>query len=90
MSEQKIRKRRWAHYSNICKFCNGHNFLLNTSKSSSLIFAELEYELKGLGKPVSILDLMIASICIAERKTLVTSDEDFARIPGLSTVILLN
>ncbi|HBX58497.1 MAG: hypothetical protein UW46_C0001G0120 [Candidatus Yanofskybacteria bacterium GW2011_GWF1_44_227] len=32
MSEQKIRKRRWAHYSNICKFCNGHNFLLNTSR----------------------------------------------------------
>ncbi len=62
--------------------------LLNTSKSSSIIFAELKYKLEKEGKQAQEFDLMIASICISEGKTIVTLDQDFSNIKELNSIIL--
>ncbi len=63
--------------------------LLNTSKSSSILFSELKHKLAKEGKMLSEMDLLIASICMAEGKTLVTMDEDFSKINGLNCVLLV-
>ena len=64
--------------------------LLNTSKNSSILFSEIKNRLSKTGKMVSNFDILIASICIAEGKTLVTMDEDFTKIQGLNCVLLVN
>ena len=57
--------------------------LLNTTKSSSKIFAELKCECEERGKSVPLLDLLIASIVIDNNMTLVTKDKHFSDISTL-------
>ncbi len=63
-------------------------FLFNTSKSSSLILPEIKYLLESDGKTMSLFDLWIASIVIAEGSLLVTADNAFSNIPKLNCVVL--
>lgn len=62
--------------------------LLNTTKISSYVFAVLKEQLLRKGIQKTPFDLLIASICIAERGTILTLDKDFQNIPGLKTIIL--
>lgn len=56
------------------------------SHQLSLRAAALRREMRGLGLPVQhrTLDIRIASIALHHRLTVVTSDADFADIPGLT------
>ncbi len=62
--------------------------LLNTTKSSSKLFAEIKFKLEKIGRMVPLFDILIASIVIDNNMTLITTDEHFKRIPGLKSVIL--
>ncbi len=62
--------------------------LLNTSRESSYIFSTLKCDLEKNGTPIPLFDLLIASICIATGSILVTNDEHFRNIPGLSVKII--
>jgi predicted nucleic acid-binding protein len=73
-------------YASIKKL--GSMELLNTSKESSVIMAELKKKAFERGRPLPIADLMIASITIANGATLVTKDAHFKEIPGLDVVVL--
>ncbi len=45
---------------------------------------ELENELYKKGIPLSKLDLFIASVCLTHKLPLITTDEDFKKVKGLS------
>lgn len=62
--------------------------LLNTTKNSSRLFAEIKHKLEKEGKMIPLFDVLIASIVIDHNMTLITADEHFKRIPGLKTIIL--
>lgn len=62
--------------------------LLNTSRRSAERFSELKYALDAEGKPIPVLDILIASIVMESGMTLLTMDNHFGRIPGLDFVLL--
>lgn len=62
--------------------------VLNTSKQSSLICAELKREAEQAGYTIPELDLLIASICIDNGVTLVTFDKQFEKVAELKKIIL--
>jgi len=69
------------------KFVEGFD-VLNTSKNSSLLFAELRHKLMKSGKILTDMDILIASICIDNNATLVTMDKQFEDINELNKIIL--
>jgi predicted nucleic acid-binding protein len=48
----------------------------------------IERELMQKGKLINKLDILIASICLAQGAGILTLDEDFKRIPGLKAIII--
>ena len=62
--------------------------LLNTTKNSSKLFAEIKYSLEKSGKMIPLFDILIASIVIGNDMTLLTMDEHFNTVPGLRKIIL--
>lgn len=62
--------------------------LLNTTKNSSKLFAEIKHSLEKSGKMIPLFDILIASIVIGNDMTLLTMDEHFNKVPGLRKVIL--
>ena len=61
--------------------------LLNTTKSSSRLFAEIKYNLEKSGKMIPLFDILIASIFICNDMALLTTDEHFNRVPGLRKIL---
>lgn len=61
--------------------------ILNTSKRSATILANIKYQLENKGKMMPIFDVLIASIVIDKSGTLVTMDEHFKNIDGLKVII---
>lgn len=62
--------------------------LLNTNRKSSMIFARLKKEAEESGNPLPIMDLLIASIVMANGATLLTHDRGFEKIKGLEVVVI--
>jgi tRNA(fMet)-specific endonuclease VapC len=62
--------------------------LFNTTQESSIIMAKLKKDLNNKGKPIPIMDLLIASIVMAHGATLITRDEHFKDIEGLNVVVV--
>lgn len=62
--------------------------ILNTSKDSAMIFADIKHKLRKTGITISDMDLLIASICIDNDTTLVTMDNQFKKIDELKKIIL--
>lgn len=62
--------------------------VLNTTKNSAKLFAEIKKDLEKKGQMVELFDVLVAAIVIDHKATLVTYDEGFNKIPGLSVIIL--
>lgn len=62
--------------------------ILNTSKDSSLLSAEIKHKLERAGQIIPDIDIIIAAICIDNNATLVTSDKQFEKIKELNKIIL--
>ena len=62
--------------------------LLNTSKASARLFAELRLWLEKKGVQMTPLDLLIAAITIDNERVLVTCDKRFQFVPGLRAIVL--
>lgn len=61
-----------------------HLKVLPFDENSAEIFAQIKSQLQKNGTPVADLDLMIASICLANQATLVSNNtKHFARIENL-------
>ncbi len=69
------------------KNLDGHD-ILNTSKNSSRLFAELKYGLKKKGALIPSIDLFIASITLDAGMALITTDNHYTRIADLKVVLL--
>ena len=62
--------------------------LATLTRSSAKIWAELQKKHLASGKPISAIDLFIASIAIEQGRCLVTKDKDFSKIDNLHRVII--
>ena len=62
--------------------------LLNTSKNSSKLLAEIKHNLSKTGVIIPIFDLFIASIAMDSRMPLVTLDFHFKRISHLNVILI--
>ncbi|MBD3204320.1 PIN domain-containing protein [Candidatus Woesearchaeota archaeon] len=62
--------------------------VLNTSKRSALMCADLKHNLEKKGKIIPIFDLFIASIVIANKGILITSDPHFKEIGKIRLIYL--
>ncbi len=62
--------------------------VINTSKESALLFAELKHRLGKAGNTIPDMDVFIASICIDNNLTLVSYDKQFEKITELKKIIL--
>jgi len=60
--------------------------VLSYDASAAASGAKLENKLNAQGKPLQLADLLIASVCLSHGATLVTTDKDFLRVPGLKIV----
>jgi predicted nucleic acid-binding protein len=70
-------------YNSFLEQCLVYNF----DKKASILFADLKYQKRQEGRPVQDFDLMIASICLANKLTLVTNNtKHFNRIKDLKVV----
>ena len=62
--------------------------VLNTTKNSSKILAEIKHSLSKSGVPIPIFDLFIASIAMDSRIPLITLDNHFKRIKNLNVILM--
>lgn len=62
--------------------------LVTLTRSSAKIWAELRKKHLSLGKPLSAIDLFIASIAIEQGRCLITKDKDFSAIDNLHRIII--
>ena len=62
--------------------------LLNTTRASAKKFSELKYLLERAGKTIPILDILIASLAMETKLTLLTMDKHFGKIEGLDVILL--
>lgn len=62
--------------------------LLNTTKYSCQLLAEIKHSLEKQGKPIPLFDILIASIVLDRDATLLTMDEHFRNIESLKVIIL--
>ena len=63
--------------------------ILNTSKNSSRILAEIKKSLSDKGIMIPIFDLFIGSIAIDSQLPLITTDRHFSRIPNLRSILIV-
>lgn len=57
--------------------------ILDIKEDTSLIFAEIQLDLKRRGKPIPTNDLWIASQCMETGAILLTGDAHFDYLPGI-------
>lgn len=62
--------------------------LLNTTKNSSLLLANIKNKMSKAGIAVPVFDLFIASIAMDSGMTLITLDEHFKKIPNLNMILI--
>ena len=62
--------------------------LLNTTKNSSRLLAEMKHDVSKAGTMIPIFDLLIASIAMDNQMPLVTLDEHFKKISILNSILL--
>ena len=62
--------------------------LLNTSKNSSKLLAEIKRHLSKKGIMIPVFDLIIASIALDCKMPLVTLDNHFKRIKNLNVILM--
>ena len=76
-------ERKEENIAKITKFLSNIQ-IVNMDKNSAKIFAEIKSKLKRNGNLIADMDLMIASICLANDLILVTNNTKlFSRIDGL-------
>lgn len=61
--------------------------VLNCDAEVAWRYGDLKQQLRTMGKPIPENDLWIAAIAIRWRLVLVTQDQHFNAVPGLSTVV---
>jgi len=61
---------------------------LNTTKETTKILDEIKHKYEKIGKGFTLSDLLIASQCIENNLTLVTTDKQFSEIEELKKIIL--
>lgn len=81
----KIRKPK--RYKEILEFVNQFN-VLETTKNTAEILADLKIEYDKNGITLSLADLLIVSQVIENHLVLITKDKDFEKIKELKKVIL--
>ena len=64
--------------------------LLNTTKTTGIIFSELLSEMKYSGKLSPQFDLFIATLAIENNLTLITADNHFKNVSKLKLVVFEN
>ena len=62
--------------------------LLNTTKNSSKILAEIKHHLSKEGIMIPIFDLLIASIAMDAGMPLISLDKHFKNVPNLNVIVL--
>lgn len=62
--------------------------LLNTTKNSSRLLAEIKNHASKEGNMIPIFDLLIASIAVDSRLPFVTLDGHFKKIPNLNAILV--
>lgn len=62
--------------------------VLHTNSRTADLLAELKHKYDGQGIPITLADLLIATICIQENRTLVTKDKNFENIDELSKIVI--
>ncbi len=62
--------------------------LMNTNRQSSIILAHLREQSHETGNKIPPMDLLIASIVLAGKGTLVTKDRHFSFVRALDSVLL--
>ena len=62
--------------------------LLNTTKNSSKMLAEIKHKISKDGTPIPIFDLFIASIAMDSGMPLITLDNHFKKIQNLNVIII--
>jgi len=62
--------------------------LLNSTRGSTIKFAELKETMEHTGNAMSSFDLLIASVVIDRKMILVTRDKGFRGVERLNTIIL--
>jgi hypothetical protein len=60
--------------------------ILNINDDTYVWFAALSAELKSSGEPISDFDELIAAITMTNEAAIVSKDNHFKRIPGLSVI----
>ncbi len=76
--DKKENLSKWLEQDLLIRF---QNKILNIDTNIMLIWGEINHKLKNIGKPLPIMDSLIASICICHNITLVTRNEkDFQNI----------
>lgn len=63
--------------------------MVHSTENSAKVFAEIKYDLEKKGKPMNLLDILIASLCIDNGITLVTLDDSFDEIKELDKIVLM-
>lgn len=66
----------------------GQYVLLNTTQQTGILFCELLYHLQKNGMLLPHFDIFIATLCIENDYTLITSDAHFKDIPGLKRILM--
>ncbi len=62
--------------------------LLNTTKNSSKILAEIKHHVSKGGIMVPLFDLLIASIAMDAAMPLITLDNHFKNVPNLNVIVI--
>ncbi|MBI4450693.1 type II toxin-antitoxin system VapC family toxin [Candidatus Woesearchaeota archaeon] len=62
--------------------------VLNTTKESARLIAELKQALEKAGTALSVFDLFIAAIALDQGATLVTRDKAFTNVPQLKVEVV--
>ena len=62
--------------------------VLNTSKNSSKLLAEIKHHLSKKGIMIPVFDLIIASIALDCKIPLITLDKHFKRVPDLNVILI--
>jgi tRNA(fMet)-specific endonuclease VapC len=60
--------------------------VLDSTKETARIYAELRMQMKKPGRPIPQNDIWIAAACVQQGIPLATDDSHFDSLPGLTTV----
>jgi len=84
--EENITEVTIAEYPPIMDYEKFHGKVLIIERDDVLLSVELQKRLRLIGRPKSLADLLIASICINRNEELITRDGDFLDIANVSNL----